>query len=75
MKVSEMIRNLKVFIYEHGDLDCWYYKKDEDNSYGEVCCAPDLIYIDEYGIVYTDDDFIDVKANELPWLTPVCVVN
>ena len=74
MKVSEMINNLQVFMYEHGDLDCWYYQYGEGNSYDEVCYGPGLIYIDEYGIVYTQDDF-DVDAKDLNWLTPICIVN
>lgn len=71
MKVTELIRSLKVFVYEHGDIDCWY--KHEDRCF-EMNHEPGAIYIDEYGIVYTQEDF-DVDINDIKWLTPVCVVN
>ena len=74
MKVSEMIRNLKVFMYEHGDLDCWYAIDDEGNAYHEVYYEPTRYYVDEYGIVYTQEDF-DVDIKDIKWLTPVCIVN
>ena len=72
MKVSEMIRHLQVFMYEHGDLDCWY---GHDGCCFEVSREPGLIYMDEYGIVYTQDDFDDVDIKDIKWLTPVCIVN
>ena len=71
MKVSEMIRNLKVFMYEHGDIECRY---GNDGRCFEIDREPGLIYIDAYGIVYTQEDF-DVDINDIKWLTPVCVVN
>lgn len=75
MKVSEMITNLKVFMYENGDLDCWYAQDDEGNAYHEVYYEPTLYYVDEHGIVYTQEDFDDVDIKDIKWLTPVCVVN
>lgn len=72
MKVSELIRKLRVFMYEHGDIDCWY---GHEGRWFEIDREPGLIYIDEYGIVYTQDDFKDVDINDVDWLTPVCAVN
>lgn len=75
MKISEMIKNLQEFMAEHGDLDCWYAEDDEGNGYHKVYYKPSKYYIDEHGIVYTDDDFDEADADDLDWLTPVCIVN
>ena len=68
MKISEMINNLQIFMYEHGDLDCWYAEDDEGNGYHPVGFAPSLYYVDEYGEVYTEEDCDDDLAQ-------ICIVN
>lgn len=75
MKVSEMIKNLQEFMAENGDLDCWYAEDDEGNGYDKVHFSPSKYYVDEHGIIYTDADFDEVDADDIEWLTPICIVN
>ena len=72
MKLSEMIRNLRVFMFEHGDIDCWYAVDDEGNNYQQVYYEPTLYYVDEDGDIYSQDEVDDEDMDDL---TPVCVVN
>ena len=75
MKVSEMIRNLKVFMYEHGDIDCWFVEDDEGNGYQPVCFEPSLYYVNKYHEVFTEQDWDASDDDERADLTPICIVN
>ena len=75
MKISEMIKNLQEFMAEHGDLDCWYAEDDEGNGYQKVYYSPSLYYANEYGDIYTQEDWDEADEDDREDLTPICVVN
>lgn len=75
MKISEMIKNLREFMEEHGDLECWYASDDEGNAYHQVYFEPGLMCVDKYdGEVYTLEDAEEMEIDPDDY-TAVCVVN
>ena len=75
MKVSKMIKNLKEFMEEHGDLDCWYAVDDEGNGYSEVYFTPSFRYVDSDGEMYQDKEDLEECEVDIEDVTPVCIVN
>lgn len=75
MKISEMINNLQEFMAEHGDIDCYYATDDEGNEYREVYYDPSLRYVNEYGDVFTQEDWDDADEDDREDLNPICLVN
>ena len=75
MKISEMINGLQEFMAEHGDIDCYYAVDDEGNAYHEVYYDPSLHYVNEYGDIFTEEDYEDTDEEDREDLTPICVVN
>jgi len=76
MKVSEMIKNLRKFEEEHGDLDCYYGIDDEGNAFYEVFFAPSLYYIDSFGeIFHYDPSDSEYTEEEVASFEKICVVN
>jgi len=74
MKISEMIANLKEFMEEHGDLECWYAIDAEGNGYDRVYYSPSLFF------VTVDDEVLQWEDVEDEELSPdeyeeICVVN
>ena len=57
MKLSEMIENLKKFMNEHGDVDCWWAVDKE------VIYEPTLMYKNEYGDAYCQKDIDDGEVD------------
>ena len=75
MKVSEMINNLKEFMENYGDFDCYYATDDEGNGYREVYYDPSMYYINSYGDVYQLEDLDETDEEEREDLHPICIVN
>lgn len=75
MKISEMIKNLQEVMIEHGDIDCWYARDDEGNGYQEVYYDPSFRYVDEYGVVYHDEEDLEACEVCVEDVKPICVVN
>lgn len=75
MKISEMIKNLQAFAFEHGDVDCYYAVDDEGNGYKAVYYEPSLMYVDEYEDVLGQEDYDDTDEEDREGLAPICVVN
>lgn len=76
MKISEMIKNLQVFMDEYGDIDCWYAVDDEGNEYHEVYYDPTLYGINIYGEIYSwgeikERDLDDIDND----IIKICVIN
>ena len=75
MKISEMIQNLKEFMEEHGDLECWYAIDDEGNGYHKISYEPSLYYTaDSFNDIYTAEDLGWMEEDPDNW-TAICVVN
>lgn len=75
MKISEMIANLKEFMEEHGDLECWYAIDDEGNGYHKIYYEPSLMCASKYdGEVMTlkDAGWIELYPEDYD---EICVVN
>ena len=75
MKISEMIKNLEEFMEECGDLDCWYAVDDEGNDYHEVYFSPSFKYVDDEGVVYSDEEDFEYFGLSLSEVIPICIVN
>ena len=76
MKISEMIKNLQDFMYDNGDIDCYYAIDDEGNGYNKVNYSPSLYYANDYGDVYCQEDYDEeLDEDEKDDWTPICVVN
>lgn len=75
MKISEMIKHLQEFAFEHGDVDCYYATDDEGNDYHEVHYSPSLMYVNEYEDVFSQADYDEADEDDREDLTPVCIVN
>ena len=75
MKISEMIKNLQAFAFEHGDVDCYYAVDDEGNGYKAVYYKPSLMYIDEDKGVFGQEDYDDTDEEDREDLMPICIVN
>ena len=75
MKISEMIKNLQAFAFEHGDVDCYYAVDDEGNGYKAVYYEPSLMYVDEYEDVFGQEDYDDTDEEYREGWAPICVVN
>lgn len=75
MKISEMIKNLQEFAFKHGDVDCYYATDDEGNNYCEVHFSPSLMYVNEYGDVFGQNDYDETDEDDREDLTPICIVN
>lgn len=78
MKVSEMIKNLREFMEENGDVDCYYAVDDEGNDYKEVHYKPTLMLENPNGDLYSvkeieEDDSLD--EDERAEFKKVCIVN
>lgn len=74
MKVSKMIENLKEFIDNYGDLECWYAIDDEGNEYNEIYFEPSCLYATIDGEILTCED-IEENEYEDDEYKPVCIVN
>lgn len=75
MKISEMIKNLREFMAENGDLECWYAKDDEGNGYQEVHYEPSLYYVNKDGEVYQNIEDFDLEEVYVDELRQICIVN
>ena len=76
MHISEMIKNLKEFMDEHGDLECWYATDDEGNEYNKIHWAPSRYLVTRYGEVYQDDqDVLEYCDVDIKDTRPICIVN
>ena len=76
MKISEMIKNLQAFAFEHGDIDCYYAVDDEGNDYKAVYFEPSLMYVNEYTEdVFSCEDYDETDEEDREGLTPICIVN
>ena len=74
MKLSEMIANLQKFMVEHGDVDCWWAVDDEGNEYKKVIYEPTLMYKNEYGDAYCQQDIDDGEV-DIEDVEKICVIN
>lgn len=76
MKISEMIKNLQQFAFEHGDIDCYYAVDDEGNEYKRVYYSPSLMYVNENtGDVFGQNGYDETDEDDREDLTPICIVN
>lgn len=75
MKISDMIKNLYAFMDEHGDLDCWYSEDEEGNAYHPVYFKPALLYVNDYGNAFGEEDIEVEDPEDIAELTKICVVN
>ena len=73
MKISEMIENLKEFMDEHGDMDCYYAVDDEGNDFHEVYYSPTLMFSNGYDLWSQRD--IEEDGEDIDDFEKVCIVN
>lgn len=75
MKISEMVKNLRGFMEEYGDLECWYASDDEGNAYHKVYFEPGLMCVVKDGVeIYTLEDVAEIEISSEDYKV-VCVVN
>jgi len=74
MKVSEMIKNLQDFLWENGNLECWYSADDEGNAYHRVNYIPSLYYVNEDDEVLQEEDleYYELSKEDVQG---ICIVN
>ena len=73
MKISEMIKNLKEFMDEHGDVECYYAVDDEGNDFHEVYYSPTLMFSNGYDLWSKAD--IEEDGEDIEDFEKVCIVN
>ena len=75
MKISEMIKNLESVMAANGDIECYYAKDDEGNTYHPVYFEPSVYWINHYGDVFQDEDLKDEDPEDIAELKQICIVN
>ena len=69
-----MIENLQKFKKEHGDIECWWAVDDEGNNYKEVVYEPTLMYKNEYGDTYCQEDLDNGEVFPED-VEKICIIN